>query len=292
MAQQVLDCYQRRVGAVLAQIFDAHQGTSLLAAMRYSTLAGGKRLRAALTYATGECCGADGGVLDQAAASIECMHAFSLIHDDLPAMDDDALRRGMPTCHVVFDEATAILAGDALQTLAFELLSAPQSKLVPAQQLAMVRCLATASGANGMAGGQWLDVTGSHFQLSHVKMKQVHALKTGCLIEASVLLGVLASPHWQHRLWKASLHRFAEHLGVAFQIQDDILDVTSSTETLGKAAGKDAQQGKNNFAVRLGVDVAKQQVAEHLDQAKASLKAIPNAVPLLAIADCLAAREY
>jgi len=226
----------------------------LAAAMRYAVLGGGKRLRAALVYATGEALGAGRDTLDAPAAAVELIHAYSLVHDDLPAMDDDELRRGKPTCHRAFDEATAILAGDALQSLAFEVLA--DAAVIPAgQRLAMLRELAFASGARGMAGGQALDLAAEGQRLSLGELEAVHRGKTGALIAASVRLGALAALAPDAPQLSA-LGEYGQALGLCFQIRDDILDVEGDTATLGKTAGADAAHGKATFPALLGLDGA------------------------------------
>ena len=223
----------------------------LHAAMRHGVLNGGKRVRPLLVYATGTALGADEGALDAAASAVELMHCYSLVHDDLPAMDDDALRRGQPTVHVAFDEATAILAGDALQSLAFAVLAdAPQA---PQSRLAMLAELARAAGVGGMCGGQALDIDatgGSHAQLADIE--RLHALKTGALLRCAVRLGAIAADATADD--RAALDRYADALGLAFQIRDDLLDNEGDAATLGKTAGKDVAQAKATFPALLGID--------------------------------------
>ncbi|PZP63363.1 MAG: geranyl transferase [Pseudoxanthomonas spadix] len=230
----------------------------LHAAMRHAVLGGGKRMRPLLVYAAGTLTGADEAALDAPAAAVELIHAYSLVHDDLPAMDDDAMRRGRPTVHVAFDEATAILAGDALQTRAFEVLA--DSDAEPALRVAWLRALATASGVAGMCGGQALDIDATGQQQSLSALQRMHALKTGALIRASVRLGALAGGADADTLQR--LDRFADALGLAFQVRDDILDVEASSEALGKTAGKDAAQDKSTYPALLGIDGAKARLDE------------------------------
>ncbi len=225
----------------------------LHAAMRHAVLGGGKRMRPLLVYAAGTLTGADEATLDAPAAAVELIHAYSLVHDDLPAMDDDAMRRGRPTVHVAFDEATAILAGDALQTRAFEVLADAHAE--PALRVAWLQTLAQASGVTGMCGGQALDIDATGQQQSLSALQRMHALKTGALIRASVRLGALAGGADADTLQR--LDRFADALGLAFQVRDDILDVEASSETLGKTAGKDAAQDKSTYPALLGMDGAK-----------------------------------
>ena len=227
-------------------------------AMRHATLDGGKRLRARLVYATGRLFGLSMTQLDSAAAAVEMIHAYSLIHDDLPAMDDDALRRGKPTVHIAFDEATAILAGDALQALAYETLA--RAEWPDAAKLAALQELMTASGSRGMCGGQQLDMEAGGKALSLADLQNVHALKTGALIKAAIRLPAIVAD--ADREVRAALDAFADDLGLAFQIQDDILDVEASTAQLGKSAGKDAAQAKATYPALLGLDGAKALLAE------------------------------
>lgn len=241
---------------------------ALHAAMRHATLGGGKRIRPLLVYAAGTAFGATEAALDAPAAAIELVHAYSLVHDDLPAMDDDALRRGRPTVHVAFDEATAILAGDALQALGFELLA--QTRLDPAIQIAMVKTLAQASGARGMVGGQALDLAAVGQQLPVAGIEEMHERKTGALIRAAVLMPAALSadlPPERHR----ALARFAEATGLAFQIVDDLLDVLGDPATTGKARGADALRGKPTFPAAAGLDGARARVRELVATALAEL---------------------
>ena len=230
----------------------------LHAAMRHAALDGGKRMRPLLVYATGTAFGRDAGALDHAAAAVELIHAYSLVHDDLPCMDDDALRRGKPTVHVAFGEATAILAGDALQSLAFELLA--QAPLPAAARVAMLHELAVAAGARGMCGGQALDIDATGQQVAIDALRRLHALKTGALLRAAVRLGALAAAVDADA--RGHLDRFADALGLAFQIRDDLLDIEGDSATLGKTAGKDAAQDKATFPALLGVDASRAQLRE------------------------------
>lgn len=236
--------------------------TRLSEAIRYSVFNGGKRIRPLLVYATGEALGSPLEKLDAPAAAIELIHCYSLIHDDLPAMDDDDLRRGKPTCHKAFDEATAILAGDAIQAFAFQILSDPKLNMVtPQQQISMIQTLAKKSGMEGMVGGQALDLIseGNHLVISLEHLRNIHQMKTGCLIEASVTLGALTSS--EMTLDSSLIAKFQEYarcIGLAFQIQDDILDIVSNSQTLGKSIGKDQRQNKATFPSRLGLETAKQ----------------------------------
>ena len=218
-------------------------------AMRHGVLNGGKRMRPLLVYATGTALGADEAVLDAAAAAVELIHCYSLVHDDLPAMDDDALRRGQPTVHVAFDEATAILAGDALQSLAFAVLAGASQS--PQSRVAMLAELAQASG--GMCGGQALDIDATgRAQPRLAEIERLHALKTGALLRCAVRLGAIAAN--ANAEDRAALDRYADALGLAFQIRDDLLDIEGDAATLGKTAGKDVAQAKATFPALLGID--------------------------------------
>ena len=230
-------------------------------AMRYATLGGGKRVRPLLCHAAGELSGADPARLDIAAASVELIHVYSLVHDDLPCMDDDVLRRGKPTCHVEYDEATALLVGDALQSLAFQLLSERPLAGEAQRQLDMLRLLAQAAGSRGMAGGQAIDLAAVGQPLSLAELEFMHIHKTGALIRAAVLLGAACGePLPQEEL--AGLDRYAKIAGLLFQVVDDILDSESDTATLGKTAGKDAAQNKPTYVSLLGPAQAKAKAAE------------------------------
>ena len=224
-------------------------------AMRYATLGGGKRVRPLLAFAAGELTDAQPEALDIVGCAVEMIHAYSLVHDDLPCMDDDVLRRGRPTCHVEYDEPTALLVGDSLQTMAFELL-ASQGIGEPKQQLEMIALLAHASGSRGMAGGQAIDLASVGQPLTQPELELMHALKTGALIRAAVLIGALAgSPMSADE--RASLDRFAKRAGLLFQVVDDILDCTASTATLGKTAGKDEAADKPTYVALLGLEKAR-----------------------------------
>lgn len=246
----------------------------LKSAMRYGVENGGKRVRATLVYASAEaigCCSDDTcpqrTALDAVAAALECMHAYSLIHDDLPAMDNDVLRRGKPTCHIAYDEASAILAGDALQTLAFQLLAeAPLSDDI---RLALITTLAYASGHKGMVGGQSLDLEGENHRLSIDNLELVHSLKTGALIRASVRMGALVAKASATQLTK--LDDYAKAIGLAFQVVDDILDIEGDTATLGKTAGADQALHKSTYPSLLGLEGARDKSKSLLTDALSSL---------------------
>jgi farnesyl diphosphate synthase len=224
-------------------------------AMRYAALGGGKRVRPLLAFAAGELSGATAEHLDKVACAVEMIHAYSLVHDDLPCMDDDVLRRGRPTCHVEFDEPTALLVGDSLQTLAFELLAKADFSDAH-QQLEMLSLLAHASGSRGMAGGQAIDLASVGKTLDQPELELMHALKTGALIRAAVLLGALAGEPLSAEERK-NLDRFAKRAGLLFQVIDDILDCTASTATLGKTAGKDEAADKPTYVSLLGLEAAR-----------------------------------
>lgn len=239
-------------------------------AMRYAVLEGGKRVRALLTHAAGELTGADPAALDAAACAVELIHAYSLVHDDMPCMDDDVLRRGKPTVHVQFGEATALLTGDALQTQAFQCLTEPLPGVASGTQLEMVALLALASGSRGMAGGQAIDLASVGKALTREELEYMHIHKTGALIRASVLLGALSAPGVDMPRFEA-LDRYAKSIGLAFQIQDDILDVEGDSDETGKAVGADAQRDKPTYPALLGMDAAKNLAAELIDTALESL---------------------
>ncbi|QMT36215.1 polyprenyl synthetase family protein [Neisseria wadsworthii] len=220
-------------------------------AMRYATLGGGKRLRPLLVLAASELGEADFTAVEQAMAAIEMVHVYSLVHDDMPAMDNDSLRRGKPTCHVQYDEATALLVGDALQTLAFDVLSRP-ANLPAARQLKMVAVLAKAAGSLGMAGGQAIDLANVGKAMNQAELEQMHGLKTGALIRAAVMLGALCCPNLNDDDM-VRLDGYAKKLGLAFQVIDDVLDCEADTATLGKTAGKDADNDKPTYVKLMGL---------------------------------------
>ena len=226
-------------------------------AMRYATLGGGKRIRPLLCQAAGELAGADPARLDISGCAVEMIHAYSLVHDDLPCMDDDVLRRGKPTCHVEYDEATALLVGDALQSQAFLLLSDHVLADDPRRQLGMLRLLAQAAGSRGMAGGQMIDIQGTGQHLTRAELEFMHVHKTGALIRAAILLGAqCGTPLPEDEM--ARLDHFAKRIGLLFQVVDDILDTEASTATLGKTAGKDAAQGKATYVSAMGLAEARE----------------------------------
>jgi len=234
-------------------------------AMRYSVLGGGKRVRALLAHAAGELCGAAAERVDAAAAAVELIHAYSLVHDDMPCMDDDDLRRGKPSCHKQFDQATALLVGDALQSLAFQVLAQPGLLQDAARQLDMLHLLAVASGSRGMAGGQAIDLASVGSSLGQAELEFMHMHKTGALIRAAALLGAHCAEARNDAKWQAIDH-YAKCIGLAFQVVDDILDSEADTATLGKTAGKDAEQNKPTYVTILGAERARAFAAElHAD---------------------------
>ena len=255
---------QMRVESALTQRLPAENilPNKLHQAMRYSVLNGGKRMRPMLTYATGSVLGISPDALDAVACAVECIHVYSLIHDDLPAMDDDDLRRGKPTCHIAFDEATAILAGDGLQALAFELLAHDESIQVGAQnRLQMITSLARASGSLGMVGGQAIDLESVGQVLTLPELENMHIHKTGALIRASVILATLSKEGADEEAVKR-LDNYAKCIGLSFQVKDDILDEESDTSTLGKTQGKDKDNNKPTYPALLGLSGAKQKAQE------------------------------
>jgi farnesyl diphosphate synthase len=250
-------------------------------AMRYSTLDGGKRMRPMLAYCTGKALGIDPNLLDAPACAVECIHVYSLIHDDLPAMDNDDLRRGKPTSHKAFDEATAILAGDALQALAFEILAKDPSLNISAQQrLNMITALADASGSRGMVGGQAIDLQSVGTQLTLPELENMHIHKTGALIRASVNLAALTKADLDPQVAK-KLDHYAKCIGLSFQVKDDILDLESDTATLGKTQGKDLNNDKPTYPALLGLAGAKQKAQELHEQALLSLADFGSEADLL-----------
>ncbi|WMT15909.1 MULTISPECIES: (2E,6E)-farnesyl diphosphate synthase [Serratia] len=267
----------------------------MVEAMRHGALLGGKRLRPFLVYATGQMFGLSLENLDAPAAAVECIHAYSLIHDDLPAMDDDDLRRGQPTCHIKFGEANAILAGDALQTLAFSILAdADMPDVAVRDRLAMISELAKASGVAGMCGGQSLDLEAEGKQIDLQALEQIHRHKTGALIRAAVRLGALAAGE-PGRAALPELDRYAAAIGLAFQVQDDILDVVGETEKIGKRQGSDQQLGKSTYPALLGLDSAKLKAWDLYQEALAALDSLAtqsyNTAPLRALANFIIERD-
>ena len=288
-----LGAHQHRFEGVLQQLLPAPDVAPrrLHQAMRYSVLEGGKRVRPLLAFAAGELTGAEQSRVDIAAAAVELIHAYSLVHDDMPCMDDDVLRRGKPTCHVEYDEATALLVGDALQSLAFQLLAAHRLNDNPARQLEMVKLLAVASGSRGMAGGQAIDLESVGRALTVPELEQMHIHKTGALIRAAILLGAQCGRADEQLL--AALDRYAHCVGLAFQVVDDVLDAEADTATLGKTAGKDADNNKPTYVTLLGARAAKQMAADLHREAQEILR--PYGEParrLRELADFIVLRSY
>jgi len=267
--------------------------TRLHAAMRYSVLGGGKRIRPALLFATARTLGLSEDEVEAAACAIELVHVYSLVHDDLPAMDNDDLRRGRPTCHKAFDEATAVLVGDALQPLAFQLLA--RDSALPASaaiRLRLVEMLCEASGTFGMAGGQAIDLAAQGQQPDIDQVEDMHARKTGAIIRASVLMAAECVPQLDPRLY-AALNDFATSIGLAFQIQDDLLDVLGDVSTLGKATGADRQRDKPTHPSIIGIAASQERVNLLHDQALSALEAFgERAAPLRSLANWLLSRRY
>jgi len=264
----------------------------LHSAMRYAVLGGGKRIRPLLAYGAGELASAQPDRVDCVAAAVEMMHAYSLVHDDMPAMDDDVLRRGRPTVHVEFDEATALLVGDSLQSLAFQMLSGRRLADDARRQLEMVELLARASGSRGMAGGQAIDLESTAKLLTVSELEFMHIHKTGALIRASVALGARCG----NGLSEAQLNhmdQFSKFIGLAFQVVDDVLDADSSTITLGKTAGKDARNNKPTYVSALGIGRARELASELRDNALLALEPLPqNGGHLRQLADFIVLRKF
>jgi farnesyl diphosphate synthase len=287
--------YQRRVDAALDACLPDTQSQkhNLTEAMRYSVIGGGgKRIRPAMVYAAGEAMDVDENILDTPACAVEMIHTYSLIHDDLPAMDDDDLRRGQPTCHKAFNEATAILAGDALHTHAFEILAASTLQINDTRRLEMIKLLATASGSDGMAGGQAIDLAAVGSKLTLEQLEAMHRLKTGALIRASILLGAMCNPAVTDDEL-AMLGRYADCIGLSFQIQDDILDVIGDTETLGKPKGSDEKMQKPTYPSILGLDASRKLALEQHRQALSHLETLgEQADTLRQLSAYIVEREY
>ncbi|HWI35297.1 MAG TPA: farnesyl diphosphate synthase [Burkholderiales bacterium] len=283
----------RMEGALSRLLPAAHVAPSRLhEAMRYAALEGGKRVRPLLAFAAGEVTQAPPERLEIAAAAVELIHAYSLVHDDLPCMDDDVLRRGKPTVHVEYDEATALLVGDALQTLAFQLLA--EHRLAPdaARQLEMVKLLAVAAGSRGMAGGQQIDLESTGKTLTLPELEFMHIHKTGALIRAAVLLGA-ACGEPLGEAERAKLDHYAKALGLAFQVVDDLLDAEASTATLGKTAGKDSRQGKSTYVSLLGTHRTKELAQELRADAQTALEGLGSrARRLSSLADFVVLRKF
>lgn len=287
--------YRDRVEAALGRWLppESEEPRRLHAAMRYAALAPGKRIRPLLVYAAGETLGVPAEHLDGAACAVELTHAYSLVHDDLPAMDDDDLRRGRPTCHRAYGEATAILVGDALQTLAFEVLAKDRAMIAePARRLDMVALLARAVGSRGMAGGQMIDIQAAGHGIERAALDEMHLKKTGALICASILLGA-DSLSEVGEATLGSLERFGTRIGLAFQIQDDILDATGDASRLGKAAGADAARDKPTYTGILGIEQARAVLTQVYSDALEALEPLGEAaLPLVELAQLIVQRDH
>ncbi|MET4025314.1 geranylgeranyl diphosphate synthase type II [Marinobacter sp. MBR-99] len=292
LAQEFLEQCRRQIDQALERsIRNGAASPRLDDAMRYSVLGGGKRIRPALCLAAARAIGAESSTALTPACALELVHAYSLVHDDLPAMDDDDLRRGRPTVHIAFDEATAILAGDALQTLAFALL-AEAPGLSDQQRIAMIRELASASGHQGMVGGQAIDLESVGHRLTIEQLESMHRHKTGALIEASVRLGALTSASVTDKQL-AALSEFASALGLAFQVQDDLLDIEGDTEVIGKRQGSDAAREKPTYPALLGIAGAREHLEQLLAQAQSALDSFGDEAEVLrAMADFVVARSH
>lgn len=280
-----------RVEQALMAWVPADTPAQLGAAMRYAVLDGGKRLRPLLVLGAAEAVGGHLEAALRAACAVELIHAYSLVHDDMPCMDNDVLRRGKPTVHVAYGEATALLAGDALQALAFELL-APEGAGIPERiQASLCRLLAQAAGHSGMAGGQAIDLAAVGKSLTESELRQMHRLKTGALLQASVMMGAACGE--TSTAARAGLENYGRALGLAFQVVDDILDVTADSATLGKTAGKDALHDKPTYVSLLGLEPARAYAAELLGQARAALATtgLPDTRALLALAEMVVHRD-
>lgn len=290
-----LDVYQDRIDKFLALQLDSLSinDDKLHQAMRYGLLIGGKRMRPYLAYITGEALGASLADIDGVAGALECIHAYSLLHDDLPAMDDDDLRRGHPTCHKAFDEATAILAGDSLQTLAFDILANHSfSQTIQPKQIKLIQQLVFASGYQGMCGGQALDLAATNQQIPLEELEVLHSLKTGALLEASVLMGAECSSQATDKD-KQTLKQYAQLIGLAYQVQDDIIDITSTEEQLGKPSGSDLAANKSTYPALLGLDGAQQKAENLFQQALQALATLPyNTESLAEFATFIVKRNY
>ncbi|EIJ71357.1 (2E,6E)-farnesyl diphosphate synthase [Pasteurella bettyae] len=284
---------QHRINQFLTNQFqhiDSHS-SPLAEAMKYGLLLGGKRIRPFLVYATGRMLGADMAQLDYAAAAIEAIHAYSLIHDDLPAMDNDTLRRGQPTCHIAFDHATAILAGDALQALAFEIIT-NATALSAEQRLRLVQVLSHHSGVFGMCLGQSLDLISEHKQIQLAELELIHQNKTGALLSAALIMGFICSPHFENKALEQQLMRYAAAIGLAFQVQDDILDIEGDQLTIGKNVGSDLESDKSTYPKLLGLAGAKQKAQELYQTAVATLENLPfDTTALRALAEFIINRQ-
>ncbi|NWG39842.1 MAG: polyprenyl synthetase family protein [Hydrogenophilaceae bacterium] len=285
---------QSRIEGVLATLLPdpSHAPGRLYQAMRYAVLDGGKRVRPLLAYAAGELTRAEPACVDAVAAAVEFIHAYSLVHDDMPAMDNDVIRRGKPTVHVEFDEATALLVGDALQSLAFKTLSQPDLVKLPAMQVSMLNMLAKASGSAGMAGGQAIDLASVGKPIELTELEFMHILKTGALIRASVNLGAMCGEAHDPNTMK-HLDHYAKCIGLAFQVVDDVLDAEAPTAMLGKTAGKDAANNKPTYVSLLGLARSRELAEELRADALSALSGFgPEAERLRQLADYVILRKH
>ena len=292
--QSWVHAQQARIESALETLLPAAEiaPQRLHQAMRYVVLGGGKRVRPLLAFAAGELAAADAERVAIAAAAVECIHAYSLVHDDLPCMDDDVLRRGRPTCHVEYDEPTALLVGDALHSLAFQLVSEYRLANDPAQQLEMVKLLAIAAGSRGMAGGQAIDLESVGKALSVPELEFMHIHKTGALIRAAILFGLRCGDHLDGSAL-ARIDSYAKCIGLAFQVVDDVLDAEASTATLGKTAGKDAEQNKPTYVSTMGIAESKAFAEELRQQALAALQGFGDrALRLQQLANFIVLRKF
>lgn len=288
-----LTTLQQRINHFLSDKLSLNEtlGSPLLEAMKYSLLLGGKRVRPFLIYATGRMLGVSLEKLDHSAAAMESIHAYSLVHDDLPAMDNDNLRRGKPTCHIAFDEATAILAGDALQSFAFELITNDPT-LTDKEKVAQIKELSHAAGINGMCLGQSLDLISENKTVNLSELELIHRNKTGALILSSVMMGFHLSAHSQNVTIKQPLERYAKAIGLAFQVQDDILDIVGETNKMGKTVGADENLNKSTYPKLLGLEGAKQKAEALYQTALIALDELPfNSIALKELAKFIVKRE-
>lgn len=292
---QLMDCWRARIEEALAARLPSADlvPQRLHEAMRYSTLGGGKRVRSALVFATARTVGLTEADVEGAACAVEIVHAYSLVHDDLPAMDDDDLRRGRPTCHKAFDEATAVLVGDALQPLAFQILA--RDRALPSDaaiRLRLIEILAEASGTFGMAGGQAIDLAASGTMLDIAAVEDMHARKTGAIIRASVLMAAECAPTLDPRLY-AGLDKYAQAVGLAFQIQDDLLDITSDEATMGKPVRADSERAQPTHPAMIGIAASRERMQRLHHQALDAIEAFADrADPLRNLAQWLLSRSH
>lgn len=290
-----LNGYQQRVNSLLTKQIEhaSVAGETLTEAMNYAVLSGGKRLRPLFTYASAEAAGTSPEVADVIAASVELIHAYSLVHDDLPAMDDDDLRRGRPTVHIQFDEATAVLVGDALNTMAFELLADPQDAQIPAElRCQLIKRLAIASGAVGMVGGQGLDIAYTGQPVNQQELEGMFGRKTGKIIGAAIMMSADGGTRLSTDQF-SELERYSTLAGLCFQIHDDILDITQTEEVLGKPAGSDTRNDRSTYPARFGLEAAQARAAELLQQANQCLDRIgPDAEGLRWLTDFIVSRDH